>query len=40
MLTSPDLVYTLDRDGFLAGIKEEELTEVRRAAMKKMRARK
>jgi hypothetical protein len=37
---SPDLVHTLDRDGVLAGIKEEELAEVRRAAMKQMRSRK
>jgi hypothetical protein len=33
-ILSPDLVHTLDRDGFLAGIKEEELAEVRRAAMR------
>jgi len=37
---SPELVHTLDRDGFLAGIKEEELAEVRSAAMKQLQSRK
>lgn len=37
---SPDLVHTLDRDGFFPGIQEEELAEVRRAAKKQMRSRK
>ena len=37
---SPELVQTLDRDGFLGGTRDEDLAKVRRAAMKQMRSRK
>jgi hypothetical protein len=36
---SPELVQTLDRDGFLGRSEDEDLTNVRRGAMKQMRSR-
>ena len=35
---SPELVHRLSSEGVLVGIKEEELAEVRKAAMKKLRS--